>query len=199
MEEHQSITRLKRGDIGGLEELVQRYYLQAVRAAYLVVQDQALAEDIVQTSFLNLHKNIRQFDETRTFRPWFLRSVINNAISACRQRRRNIPLLNEEEDTIDAYTLLVQMADVNMEEKYISTETQQMVQQALLQLSPRQRAALIMRYYLELSENEISQEMKRPKSTVKWVLFTARKNLSRLLMPLWHTEFPSDKTQKDEE
>jgi hypothetical protein len=52
MEEQEAIARLKRGDIGGLEALVRKHQVQAVRTAYLITRDRALAEDIVQTAFL---------------------------------------------------------------------------------------------------------------------------------------------------
>ena len=48
MEEQDAIMRLKQGDIAGLEALVRRYQVQAVRTAYLVTRDLPLAEDIVQ-------------------------------------------------------------------------------------------------------------------------------------------------------
>ncbi len=47
MDEGAAIKRLLRGDIGGLDNLMLRYQVQAIRAAYLVCQDAAMAEDIV--------------------------------------------------------------------------------------------------------------------------------------------------------
>ena len=52
MTEEQAIDKLKQGDISGLEVLVKAYYLQAVRAAYLVTQDRPQAEDVVQAAHL---------------------------------------------------------------------------------------------------------------------------------------------------
>ncbi len=75
MEEQEAIARLKRGDVGGLEALVHKYQVKAVRTAYLVVRDRALAEDIVQAAFLRAYERIGQFDAGRPFGPWFLRSV----------------------------------------------------------------------------------------------------------------------------
>ena len=48
MQDAEAICRLKRGEIDGLETLVERYQVHAVRTAYLVVQNEALAEDVVQ-------------------------------------------------------------------------------------------------------------------------------------------------------
>ena len=185
MEVHQAAARLKQGDVKGLEVLTRTYYRQAVRTAYLIVQDQALAEDVTQTSLVNLFTKIEQFDETREFRPWFLRIVVNNAISACRKLEKNISLDDDREysETLAALERLSENGR-GPEDDYISAENRQVVWQALEQLTPQQRAAVVLRYYLELSENEIEQELKRPKSTIKWALFSARRKLRQLLKPL---------------
>ena len=64
LEEQQAISRLKQGDLGGLEILVRHYQVKAVYAAYLIVRDLKLAEDIVQSAFLQAAQKIHQFDET---------------------------------------------------------------------------------------------------------------------------------------
>ena len=58
MEEKEAITRLKKGDWDALEPLIDQYYLKAVRAAYLIVLDQAQAEDIAQMSFIHAAERI---------------------------------------------------------------------------------------------------------------------------------------------
>ena len=86
-----------------------------------------------------------------------------------------------------------------LEDEYINTETRQFIWQALQKLTPPQRAAIVLRYYLEFSENEISQELDRPKSSIKWTLFAARKKLQQLLKPLHNDERPADTIQQDKE
>ena len=49
MEDQIAISRLKQGDLNGLEALVRRYQARAVHAAYMIVYDRSLAEDVVQT------------------------------------------------------------------------------------------------------------------------------------------------------
>lgn len=184
MEEQQAITKLKQGDIDGLEVLVEKYYLQAVRAAFLIIQEKSLAEDVVQTSFINLVNKIDQFDESKAFRPWFLRSIVNRAISVTRKRDRVI--LVDESEFFEEISSAIEPASRNghnPEESYISEELSRTIQLALEKLSPQQRAAIVMRYYLDFSENEISQEMERPKSTVKWTLYAAREKLRQILQP----------------
>ena len=92
MDDTEAIARLRRGDIGGLEWLVRRYQVQALRTAYLIVRDHALAEDLVQTAFVRAYERIGQFDPARPFAPWFLRSVANDALKAAQRRERSVPL-----------------------------------------------------------------------------------------------------------
>lgn len=72
--------------------LVRRYQAQAVRVADLVVRDRALAEDIVEAAFRCAYKRIGRFDAARPFGPWFLRSVVNDALKAAARRARSISL-----------------------------------------------------------------------------------------------------------
>ena len=192
MDENHAIARLKQGDVGGLEILARLHYLQAVRAAYLIVQDHALAEDVVQMSFINLVDKIIQFDETRSFRPWFMRCVVNNAISACRQRKRVVSLDQMDDDNERSGELLkISSLGDTLEDIYIDEEMRSTVWHALEQLNPQQRAAIVLRYYLELSENELTEELQRPKNTIKGMLFTARRKLRQLLEPLNHDDIHS--------
>ncbi|MGJ3239076.1 MAG: sigma-70 family RNA polymerase sigma factor [Anaerolineae bacterium] len=62
-----------------------------------------------------------------------------------------------------------------------SDENTQLVRDALDQLSPEQRAAVVMRYYLDMSESDMAKALDTPKGTVKWRLHAARRQLKRLL------------------
>ena len=62
-------------------------------------------------------------------------------------------------------------------------ELVQTVRGGLARLSVEQRAALVMKYYLELSEAEMMSKLDRPLSTIKWRLYTARQRLKDLLQP----------------
>ena len=88
----EAIRRLQKRDISGLEELMNLYYLRAVRTAYLILQDRTQAEDVAQAAFLRVYERIDQFDTRRPFAPWFLRSVVNDARMIGRSQERNVPL-----------------------------------------------------------------------------------------------------------
>jgi RNA polymerase sigma-70 factor (ECF subfamily) len=92
MEERQAIERLKRGDVSGLEVLVRRHQARAVQAAYLIVRDRSLAEDVVQGAFVRAYEGIGRFDAERLFGPWFMKVVVNDAVKTAARRERTLSL-----------------------------------------------------------------------------------------------------------
>jgi RNA polymerase sigma-70 factor (ECF subfamily) len=177
MRESEAVARLKRGDIGGLEELVSLYGVRAVRAAYLVCHDRPLAEEIAQAAFLRVYERIEQYDTSRPFAPWFLRSVVNDARKAAVLRERDVPLegVREWEEAV---------SDTNLEELALASETSEAIEETLRRLTPWQRSAIVLRYYLDLSESEMAERLAVPPGTVKSRLSSARHRL-RQLLPAW--------------
>ncbi len=76
----------QRGSASDLEALFRAHWPRAHRAAYLVVHDASLAEDIAQEAFLAAVRNLDRFDRRRPFGPWLHRIVVNRAIDAARAR-----------------------------------------------------------------------------------------------------------------
>ena len=90
MAERHAVSRLREGDVSGLEVLVRDYQGAALRAAFLVTQDAAFAEDVVASAFLKACDRIDQFDVRRSFGLWFLRIVVNDAKNAVASRSREV-------------------------------------------------------------------------------------------------------------
>jgi RNA polymerase sigma-70 factor (ECF subfamily) len=176
MDDLQAIQRLKNGDIGGLEVLVTRYQSKAVRTAFLVTQDESQAEDVVQDTFIRIHHRIRHFDSSRPFEPYLLRSVVNAALNIAQKTNRHLSL---EGDLDQVEGLLSQAASVESDVEYLQLKQKIIV--ALSSLEPRQRAVVIQRYYLEMSEKEMAVALDAPPGTIKWLLNTARAKLRTLL------------------
>ena len=188
LEEKLAIARLKQGDLDGMEALVKRHQLRAVSAAFLIVRDPKLAEDIVQEAFLRMAEKINQFDESRPFEPWFLRSVINASTKAIRRQKRFTPLDAQDEETSSVADWLMDPSP--RPERMIETqETRQMVWKALGELTAGQRAVIVMRHFLEMSEAEMTEELDRPLTTIRWRLKTARNQLRKLLHFFWKSEY----------
>jgi RNA polymerase sigma-70 factor (ECF subfamily) len=184
MEEQEAIARLKQGDITGLEALVKTYQTQAMRTAYLITRDRATAEDIVQETFLRVYERIGQFESGRPFGPWFLRCVANQALKTATRGRRCLPLDDDESPLRD-----IPAADPDLLHLVEHAETREAIWAALGQLSPEQRAVIVLHYYLDLSETEMTAALTCPRGTVKWRLHAARERLRILLQSFWLARF----------
>ena len=183
MEDRIAISRLKQGDLTGLEGLVNRYQAQAVHAAYLIVYDRALAEDVVHTAFVKAAERIHQFDEERPFGPWFFRIVANDALKAAKKQKSTLSLEGlADEPTSQLARRLVDPGS-HPEQLLEEKETREMVLDAIESLPAEQRVIVVMRYFLDMSEKDMSGKMDRPLSTIKWWLRDARKRLYDLMRP----------------
>jgi RNA polymerase sigma-70 factor (ECF subfamily) len=174
MDEREAIDRLRRGDIGGLELLVRRYQWEAVRVATLILRDPQLAEDVAQDAFVRVFERIDQFDAARPFAPWFFRIVANDALKLAQRRQRQVNLPHVFDQISDMPT---PPDMIEMLEQFTSIQT------ALDQLPPTQRAAVVMCYYLGLTDREAADQLGSTRGTIKWRLHAARQRLRTLLRP----------------
>jgi RNA polymerase sigma-70 factor (ECF subfamily) len=188
LEEKRAIDRLKTGDLEGLEVLIDAYQVKAVYAAYLVCGDADLAKDVVQDAFLHVAKKIAQFDESRPFGPWFLKIVVNSAVKAAKSQTKVVSIDSSRDEAVGIMARWFVDAGPRPEQIVETKETQRIVRYALGQLSPEQRAAVIMHHYLGMDATEITSEMHRPTTTVYWWLRTAKDQLRDLLRPYWKVE-----------
>ena len=181
MNETAAIELLRDGNLDALELLVRDHYLRGVRVAYLILGDRSQAEDVVQTKFVELPEKIRHFDASREFSPWFLRSVVNAAINAAKRGSRMVSLEDDQELRPPAMDSWLARIEPGPEVALEAKETREDVMRALELLTPVQRAAIICRDYLELDEQEMTESLHIPRSSVKWRLHSARKRLRALL------------------
>jgi RNA polymerase sigma-70 factor (ECF subfamily) len=195
MNEHGAIAQLKRGGIDGLDMLMQLHQVRAVRTAFLITRDRALAEDVVQTAFVRVYERIDQFNLDRAFEPWFLRIVTNDAVKAAMRRERFVPLTapGDVAQTLDDLFSTNQLGPDAAAE---AAELQQAVWTALGHLPPEQRAVIVRRYYLDMSETEMADDLLVPHGTIKSRLRAARQWLRTLLSP-WQITYEPTSTQPD--
>ena len=178
MDEKQAIQRLKKGDVSGLEVLVACHQVKALRTAYLITRDLGLAEDVVQESFIRAYRSIRSFDDRRPFEPWFLRSVINASVKMMQRSAQQVEMGDEADES--RFAEFISSVE-SVEQQIESAELQNQFWEAMQKLSPRQRAVIVQRYYLEMSEKEMAAELGAAIGTVKWLLNAARERLRSLL------------------
>jgi len=170
--ERDAIAALQRGDINGLDLLVRRYQISAIRVAFGITSDRAAAEDVVAEAFITAFARIGQFDSRRAFAPWFYRIVVNDALKIIRRKRpMRMPAC--------AVGALADRAEAacDPEAASLRREMQGAIIDAIQTLPPPQRTAVILRYYLDLDEAAIAAILGCPRGTVKWRLYAARQRL----------------------
>jgi RNA polymerase sigma-70 factor (ECF subfamily) len=159
------VREAQRGSSQALADLYAAHWRRAHRAAYLVVHDEAAAEDIAQDAFIAAVAALDRFDRRRPFAPWLHRIVVNRAIDWGRREalRRKV----DEPDEQAASAPPEQIGEDVME--------------ALALLPVEQRAAVVLRYLLDYSPGEIARMLELPRGTVNSRLRRALDRLGTLL------------------
>jgi RNA polymerase sigma-70 factor (ECF subfamily) len=171
--ESQALEELAGGHIGGLETLVRLHQSRAIGVAFQITGDRQTAEDMVADAFVTVYERIGQFDPRRPFAPWFYRIVVNNALKAVRGRGKHT---NGEEGLYQQPS-----AAISPEASAVQQEEASAMADAISGLPTKQRAAIVLMYYLDMSEVEIATTMGVPRGTVKWRLHAARHRLQLAL------------------
>lgn len=180
MEDQIAISLLKQGNLNGLETLVNRYQAKAVHAAYLITNERALAEDVTQSAFVKVAERIHLFDEKRAFHPWFFRIVVNDALKAVNKRKRNVSF-DDMDETAEKVAKWLTDPSPQPDQLLEQKELRGNILNAIRNLPPEQRTVVVMRYFLDMSEADMSAKMERPLSSIKWWLRDARKRLNELI------------------
>ncbi len=165
-------ARLQRRDPQALAELYDRYGRIAYSLIVRVVRDGALAEDLVQETFLRVWNRAQGFDAQRgALGPWLLAVARNRAIDYLRSasgRERNAMELEE----VDHPSLFV-----DMERDILASDRARIIRAALEKLAPKHRQVIELAYFEGLTQTEMAERMGEPLGTVKTWVRTALKNL----------------------
>lgn len=165
------------------EELERRSFVERiyraeasnlVRLARIFTDDQAGAEDIVQEAFVRLYRSANRITDPAKSAA-YVRSIVLNL--ARDHNRRGLMSLRHQDAMVDS------REPVTPDEQIVRTETDQTVLRALSLISPRQRDCLVLRFYLELTETEISETLSISPNSVKTHCQRGMAALGKLLEP----------------
>ena len=154
-------------DREAFDKVVSRYGLQVLRTARLIVRDEALAEDVVQETFLKAWRSFDTLRDQEDPAGWLNRIAVNESISVWRRRHR-----------FDA--LLERFGRQPSPQKETGTETKLDLKRALDRLTAEQRAAIALRYYQDLSVEETAEVLGIPIDTAKSRLKAGLRRLREL-------------------
>ena len=140
------------------------------------------AEDLTIEAFGKAFKNINKYTPDYAFSTWLFKIASNNCIDFMRKKKKNVLADDKYDDITESYharNLPSQYLDP--EEKLIRLQKIDLMRKVVENLKPRYKRLIQLRYFEELSYEEICQEMKLPLGTVKAQLFRAREFLFNML------------------
>ena len=152
--------------------LYQAHALSLVRLAKIMLGDQAAAEDVVQDAFLGLYRKWPSLQDRSRALAYLRASVLNACRAAHRSATRGARALLRAPAAPDV---------VSAEESALIGEANREVMAALRALPTRQREAVVLRYYLDLNEEQAAQAMNVSRGTVKSATSRGRAALARML------------------
>lgn len=167
------IHRAQSGDSRAIEFLVRRYQNYVYRLCYLVMQNEPDAEDMSQEALIRACRALPRFEirEGISFEAWLYRIAVNCCRS--RMRRKWIQVLPWTSVNHEAAASV----DERPERRLIQEEQRNEVLRAVNSLSERHRLVIILRYYADLTNEEIATVLSIPSGTVRSRLHTARQRL----------------------
>ena len=150
------ISLYNKGNDGAMSLLIDRHKSRIFTTIYLIVKDKFIAEDILQDVFIktiNIFKN-KKYNEQGKFLPWILRIAHNQAIDHFRKERRNPKITLA--DGSDIFNCLKFSEDFT-ESENLSVGTKNHLKKIIQSLPDKQREVLVMRHYMDMSFQEISE------------------------------------------
>ena len=170
------IARARAGDTQAWGDLYREFAPAIFRFCRRAMPTREDAEDATMEIFMKLRDKLVQYDQSRSFAAWLYRVAANHCWDMLRRRKAR-----HDKDTQDIEDLPLEAPEPNQLEKLIEERTSDEVRKALDKLSARARMALVMRYYSDMSYDEIADALGVRRPFVGVVLLRARHELRQAL------------------
>ena len=141
--------------------LYEQTAVSLIRLAYVILSDRQAAEDVVQDAFCNLYRRFDRLTDSETLARYVRASVINGCRSALRRR------------AVRSRNVLYELPGASPEAAVLGREERADLIRAVEQLPQRQREALVLRFYLDLPDDEIAGLMHIRPVTVRSTIHRA--------------------------
>ena len=157
-------------------DLMKRYKKPVYHMILKMVRNVDDAEDLTIEAFAKAFKNLHKFKKDFTFSTWLFRIATNNTIDFIRKKRLDTMSLNTsfKDDNGDSVTIDVQDRNLNPQEEAIKSQKIELVRMFVTKLPAKYQRLVRLRYFDELSYDEIAKELEAPLGTVKAQLHRAR-------------------------
>lgn len=178
MTEQDYIARARAGDENAFVPLVDSYQSAVYNLCYRMLGDAQEAEDAAQEAFLRAYAQLRRYDPTRSFKTWLFSIASHYCIDLLRKRR--LTWLSIDDEALPPHPALREPSP-GPEETTSRREQSAAVHALLARLAPEDRGAIVMRYWYDLSYEEIAEATGATVSSVKSRLHRARGALAEMM------------------
>jgi RNA polymerase sigma-70 factor, ECF subfamily len=186
------VERLRAGDESAFAELVRTHHSSLLRVARLFVPTAALAEDVVGETWLGVVKGIDRFEGRSSLKTWIFRILTNIAKTRGQRESRSLPFssLDDADGTFEPavesgrFTPVGHWADPPRawpEERLISRETLEVIEDAIESLPPAQRAVISLRDVEGWDAEEVRNALELSETNQRVLLHRARAKVRRAL------------------
>jgi RNA polymerase sigma-70 factor (ECF subfamily) len=171
------IERAQGHDAEALGEIYRLYVRRVFGLCRYMLDSRESAEDATSEVFLKLQRSIESYDRSIPFPRWLLRVTGNQCIDALRKRGRQV-IVEVEEGVAVSEAASPEPSPLGA---VLSTEERGQVRDAIARLPENYRVPLVLRYYGELSYDEIAQHLGLQRNYVAALIFRAKQELRRNL------------------
>lgn len=177
------VQQVQKGNKRAFDLLVIKYQRRVMRLLARMISDPAEVEDVAQETFIKAYRALPQFRGDSNFYTWLYRIAINSARNWQAARARRPMLANEyENEEGETFSSLDTLTDINTPESVlVSRQVANTVRQAIDELAPELRTAIVLREIEGLSYEEIAKAMDCPIGTVRSRIFRARETIAEQL------------------
>ena len=181
LDDYKIVVAAVKGDQKAYTTLLDRYRYSVYTTLFKMVRDHTEAEDLTMEAFGKAFRKLPTYAPHYAFSTWLFKIAVNNCIDHVRRKR--LPVV-QAGDTFDESFDLVSLAksyDRTPEEEMVRQECIEMTRILLSQLGEKYRRMIELRFYDELSYDEIAQEMDVPLGTVKAQLHRAKELMYQMI------------------
>ncbi len=177
LESKDLIARARTGDNQAWGDLYREFAPAIFRFCRRALPSKEDAEDATMEIFMKLREKLVQYDPARSFSAWLYRVAANHCWDMLRRRKAR-----HDKDMDDIDEMPLQAPEPNQLERLIEERSSEEVRKALSRLGERARMALVMRYYSDMSYDEIADALGVRRPFVGVVLLRARHELRQALL-----------------
>lgn len=177
------VARGRDGDEQSLNDLIVQISPDLRRLIYNQVRDPDEADEIVQEVMIRVARHLHNLKDLNKFPSWIMRMAINQCFTFLRKKSRNSNFLSFEEEIEvgEGQTMLALSRTHNPRQIMIRREIRREIDDAILELPPRQRAAFTLFQIEDLSIREIADVLGTSEGAVKFNIHQARQKLKKAL------------------